>query len=445
MAQPLTGTLIDDYGRPVEGAVITVKKAGTATLATLYSDEALTSSIGSTMTTEADGSYLAYAANGQYDLYPVLAGYTFDDSDYKNRTLFDPEIVKTVTATYTLSVNDYIVAADATSASLDIDLPALADVQEGRAWVIYKKDTSGNTVTIDPNGAETINGSATLVLSGAKQGVIIAKVGSEWITYVPTAQVAATPSTLVLRTSGGSIYTVGILASSSISMDSGTADTPQVVFYDPINDTQGYIDVSAEIMRFVTEYRGAASIVPFSVRISDGLVTTAYGLKTPSIHEAVGDAGVLVDSFKIKDNGPDPTSWPSFRAYRTATLQNVTSTALTKVQIDAEVFDTNSDYDHVTNYRFTPTVAGKYLVVVKVALGSCDTGTFSIELKRGATIHARISDIGTLANRFLVLTDIVDMDGSTEYLEVYVQSTTDTNYNVVPLISETYFGASRIA
>ena len=36
--------------------------------------------------------------------------------------------------------------------------------------------------------------------------------------------------------------------------------------------------------------------------------------------------------------------------------------ATTKAQIDTEILDTDKCYDNSTNYRFTPTVAGKYYV-----------------------------------------------------------------------------------
>lgn len=42
--------------------------------------------------------------------------------------------------------------------------------------------------------------------------------------------------------------------------------------------------------------------------------------------------------------------------------QTVNDAASTKVQLDTEVFDTNSDYDNVTNYRWTCPVSGIYTV-----------------------------------------------------------------------------------
>jgi hypothetical protein len=43
-------------------------------------------------------------------------------------------------------------------------------------------------------------------------------------------------------------------------------------------------------------------------------------------------------------------------------ITTITSNTFTKVQINTEEFDTNSNFDSTTNYRFTPTVAGYYQV-----------------------------------------------------------------------------------
>jgi hypothetical protein len=55
------------------------------------------------------------------------------------------------------------------------------------------------------------------------------------------------------------------------------------------------------------------------------------------------------------------SSTPAFEAYSTAD-QTISDDVYTKVQFDTERFDTDNCYDNTTNYRFTPTVAGKYFI-----------------------------------------------------------------------------------
>ena len=202
MAQVISGTLIDNFGRPISGATITVKKTGGAVLADLFSDDGLTASIGNPLTTEADGSYLAYAANGKYYKEAAKIGYTFDNTDMVGLVLFDPFIVRTVAAADSLTEKDYVVALNAATAGFTFSLPALASVREGQPFVLYKSDITANAIVIDPDGAETINGQTTLSLASAKQGIIITKVGSEWITYQPAASTTAVAGQIPIGRSG---------------------------------------------------------------------------------------------------------------------------------------------------------------------------------------------------------------------------------------------------
>ena len=52
----------------------------------------------------------------------------------------------------------------------------------GKRYVIRKSDASANTVTIDPAGAETVNGSATRVISTQYEAVEIVSDGAGWVT-----------------------------------------------------------------------------------------------------------------------------------------------------------------------------------------------------------------------------------------------------------------------
>jgi hypothetical protein len=112
---------------------------------------------------------------------------------------------------------------------------------------------------------------------------------------------------------------------------------------------------------------------------------------------------------------------PAFSAYN-ATTQSVTTGTFTKVNIDTEIFDTNSNFD-TTLARFTPTVAGYYQVngIVR-ASGTSSTQMLAMIYKNGA-VYARGADIvfasSTLSNFAGLVSEIVFMNGSTDYLELY--------------------------
>lgn len=112
---------------------------------------------------------------------------------------------------------------------------------------------------------------------------------------------------------------------------------------------------------------------------------------------------------------------PAFSAYASAS-QTVTTTTQTKVAIDTENFDTNSNFD-TTNYRFTPTVAGYYQV--NGSLRGTGTGTFTsiagyIYKNGSPSKRAQITASLTAGNNTsITVSDIIYMNGSTDYLELW--------------------------
>ena len=63
--------------------------------------------------------------------------------------------------------------------SFTITLPTASGII-GRMYHIKKTDSSANTVTIDENGAETIDGGVTAILTTQYESITIITNGSEW-------------------------------------------------------------------------------------------------------------------------------------------------------------------------------------------------------------------------------------------------------------------------
>ena len=75
--------------------------------------------------------------------------------------------------------SDFLVLADATAAPLTVTLPPAADSM--KALITVKKtDSSGHHVTVEGNGAETIDGSANVVLGSVHDAVTVACDGYGW-------------------------------------------------------------------------------------------------------------------------------------------------------------------------------------------------------------------------------------------------------------------------
>jgi len=119
------------------------------------------------------------------------------------------------------------------------------------------------------------------------------------------------------------------------------------------------------------------------------------------------------------------TNTPAFEAYLGGTGgQSVSDNAVTLVQANTEVYDTDSAYDTST-YRFTPQVAGKYLVYGSIQNES-NSGTnlnasYLYFKKNGTNILETSNDYYNNQIRADIITGdmIVDMNGSTDYVELY--------------------------
>lgn len=87
--------------------------------------------------------------------------------------------VRTVTGTLTARPIDRVLKANAADAAVTVNLPSAAP--NPVIYTVIKSDATGNTVTIDPAGSETINGSATRVLSAQWETATLRSDGANWI------------------------------------------------------------------------------------------------------------------------------------------------------------------------------------------------------------------------------------------------------------------------
>ena len=139
----------------------------------------------------------------------------------------------------------------------------------------------------------------------------------------------------------------------------------------------------------------------------------------------ISDAGTLkrVDVSLVGGNNT-----PAFAVTRTSNQSASSANALTKYQGNVEIFDTDSAYDHSTNYRFTPQVAGKYLIYAKFYLDSTDHSAakqvVSSIYKNGSLYSSYQLDFRNNYGGYdnsVMNQAVIDMNGSSDYIESYFQ------------------------
>lgn len=111
---------------------------------------------------------------------------------------------------------------------------------------------------------------------------------------------------------------------------------------------------------------------------------------------------------------------PAFSAYR-ATNQALSNGVFTKIAFDTEEFDTNSNYDTATNYRFTPNVAGYYLITTEARLSASTLADWSLNIyKNGASFKRGNGATNNTSSVQVSAASLIYLNGSTDYVEVYV-------------------------
>jgi len=112
------------------------------------------------------------------------------------------------------------------------------------------------------------------------------------------------------------------------------------------------------------------------------------------------------------------SNMPAFSAYQNSG-QSISASTFTKITCNTKEWDTNSNYDNATNYRFTPTVAGYYQVNGVIGFTSSVRTNSVAAIYKNGSIYKTLSQID--ANFYIVGgSSSVYLNGSTDYIEFYV-------------------------
>jgi hypothetical protein len=134
---------------------------------------------------------------------------------------------------------------------------------------------------------------------------------------------------------------------------------------------------------------------------------------------------------------------PAFSAYQSS-AQTPSSSTWTKMNLQAEEFDTANCFDSATNYRFTPNVAGYYQFNAVVAPSGTTTACIISLYKNGSLFkYGNISapaTVGSLAN----LSTIVYMNGTTDYAEAWIYLSASVALNAITPTTYNFFQGALV-
>ena len=315
-------------------------------------------------------------------------------------------------------------------------------------------DTSGNTY----NGSNTTFSLGTQVGSAAQLLVshdgVIQKPGTDYTLASSGASITFSTA----PASGASIFIVEI--SGAVGGTVTPSDTS--VTADKLNTAllTGQTDIGANIadadLFLVDDGAGGTLRKTAASRIKTYVggfdVTSITGATALAAQPAATDEIVLSDAGTLKRlDIKHIQNTPAFAATAHQAI-GIGHNSYTKITLQTEVLDSDSAYDNSSNYRFTPGVAGKYMIYGMVAIGS-GTGVNNAErifvaiYKNGSLYQQAVIDgrdgissdtLGSTVNA------IVDMDAD-DYVELYVKyfdggSAASNNYYT----ESTTFGGFRV-
>jgi hypothetical protein len=138
---------------------------------------------------------------------------------------------------------------------------------------------------------------------------------------------------------------------------------------------------------------------------------------------------------------------PAFSAYASSS-QTISHATFTKVSYQTEEFDTANCFDSTTNYRFTPTVAGYYFINGSIYWNVAIGGELILKLYKNGSAYFQLNDLqstsGTAQPYAFAGTCLTYLNGSTDYLEIYVYQSSGSskstgNQSIGQTVGPTYF------
>jgi len=153
--------------------------------------------------------------------------------------------------------------------------------------------------------------------------------------------------------------------------------------------------------------------------------TTTSGLTQEADNSGVlqlaSGTGNLVTIPSVTGTAMVSGNMPAFSAYMSGTLSVSTSTN-TKIPINTEEWDTANCFDTST-YRFTPNVAGYYQVQGAIFISPPNnTSGFILSIFKNGNEYKQIhrDQYEVNFNQLACGSTVVDLNGSTDYIELYV-------------------------
>ena len=168
---------------------------------------------------------------------------------------------------------------------------------------------------------------------------------------------------------------------------------------------------------------------------------------------ASGDTTNIIGTLQNNGSAVGGANTPYFFASLSSN-QTISDSVYTKVQFNDEEIDSDGNYDNSSNYRFTPTTAGKYYVFTHMTFYSSvneNINGVGVQIYKNGTryINSDATHHTHQPTRYQSFSaGIIDFNGSSDYVEAfaYVDVTSSATIYVQGNSTQpiTYFGAYKL-
>ena len=425
----------------------------------------------------ADGNYKIQIHDSDDNLVETIDNAFYDVTS--GTTLQAQDTLTPSSQTIETTVDTYY--CNAQSGNVTTDFSGVSAVgNTGRRYTFKKTDSTLNTCTIDPLSAQTIDGVTTAVLRIQNDDITIESDGSNWLEvrgmlFSRAATFHNTTTFYNAATFKSATFnnTTTFSDTSTFNTDIATFNTNTVfndisTFNNTVSWSKGadiasagiinvasvvdgnYFDITGTTNINSISAVGVGTTVKFHFDSAVTLIHNATDLTLPGLANITTNEG---DEYEFTEyasgdwrvTGRIINGSPSFSVFRSATQTNV-GTSYEKIEFNREEFDTNSDFDIDTNFRFTPTVRGKYLLTAQLEFGViADDDNLKLAIfKNGANVReTRVSAAG-VDPQGINITFVFDANGSTDYFEVFGANETNGADAVDGSSTVTFFGGFRV-
>lgn len=203
----------DSNGDPLNGGKVYTYEAGTTTPKVTYTTQDETTANTNPVILAADGSANIWLGDGGYKFMVTnsvdVEQFTADNLGGSSSAAFGGSVNTITVGTPITDV--YANSVNIVTAAVTLSLLSVTAADEGFYFTV--QNNSGGNVTIDPDGAETINGATSYVLADGGSAMVICN-GTTWYTVLatPTLGTIATQNADSVAITGGTITGITDLA-----------------------------------------------------------------------------------------------------------------------------------------------------------------------------------------------------------------------------------------